>query len=276
MNAELESILNKLKVHWTDPDRHPDIKELLAYTQNRLSFDQREPLLDHLSQCRHCGDVLLALKSELRPTDPSLIQNLDPEMEKGWAGLEQMLSNPKSDNLEKATGIEKPDWWRRASTGFALAATFFLMCCIVSWKLYMVVRSSTGDESITLASHSEKNAMPSVNTPILILEPLSDIDSLRAEGEVKVLDRGKGLVLQLETDRFENFSAYEITIQDGQKQSIWRGGGLERRPDGSFSLVIPSGFLPPGKFHLTTYGIREDEPIELEKYLLEIIGEPER
>lgn len=84
------------------------------------------------------------------------------------------------------------------------------------------------------------------------------------------------LVLVLDAPAVRPFPSYEAAIQAEGGSEVWRGGGLNRSPEGTLALEVPRRFLPAGSYriHLSGTGSTGEAagPVPLTDFDLRLAG----
>jgi hypothetical protein len=223
---------------------HPGAEELAAYSDGGLPADREDQVQEHLAFCRECA-ARMADVAQLAASE-------EPRFDAGTGSLWR----PEPDR--SVSSVEPEGRWSAHRWLIPLAAALLLAVLGLSAWVY------------ELRSTLERLSRPQLNTPVAVLMPGAFLRE--AEEQWTVIDPPAGveavtLVLSLqESARFEEYSL-EIATED---QVRWRGGGLERNVEGSFSVSLPRAWLSPGRLHLRLFGQQNGEKHLLATYPLEI------
>ncbi|MEP7337891.1 MAG: hypothetical protein ABI977_09105 [Acidobacteriota bacterium] len=134
-------------------------------------------------------------------------------------------------------------------------------------------RSAQSETQVAELQNTIKQfSQPQLNVRIIDLEPRAgNRGEPGGAAKLVVLPAGASLfTCVLNVTGQPSFSNYALEITDQQGQMVWRGEGLHKSPDNTFTVVLPSRLLPTGKYHLKLYGLRQQQPKLIEAYALQL------
>lgn len=110
---------------------------------------------------------------------------------------------------------------------------------------------------------------PVLDLPTAVLQPLN---SIRGENDNDSpsfpAHQAFSVILTVNTPR--EFPHYWLEISTHQGESLVEAQEIERNSWGTFSVLIPRGFLQPGRYRLKILGAESDQRLPVEEYSLRI------
>jgi anti-sigma factor RsiW len=235
---------------------HPTPNELVDYHAGDLTPDERERLQDHLTLCPACVQALLALD-----TFP------DPQALRPDERLPEDAITAEWERFQERTGeIRRPPppprRTRRPSLApWALAASLFVAVLGLTTEL------------ARLRVRVDALSRPRAGVEIVTLFPRGE--SVERSGGPEAVappawaDR---LVLVLDAPAVRQYPSYEAAIQAEGGAEVWRGGGLNRSPEGTLALEVPRPLLPAGSYRIHLFGTEPAGPVALTDFELRLAG----
>jgi hypothetical protein len=233
-------------------DWHPNPDELLDYHVGDVSSEQRERIQDHLVLCPECVQSLLDLDAfpDL-PVDPR--EKLSPgEIASEW---ERFQGEVRQSRASGARGI-----LGSAAGSFKLAAALAAICL------------GLGLQVLRMERQMGNLSRPRGGLGIVDLSPIEGRIE-RAEGDAK------GIQVSPETDRLvlilnladaDSSAGYEVAILAADGHEIWRGGGLQRTPEGTLALEVPRRFLTATSYRIQLFRVDSRERKSVAEYSLRL------
>jgi len=262
MNEDLKASVQALLAASRTSDAHPTPDELVGYHARELAAADHERVRAHLIACADCARVVIDLASfpAAEPLDPR--DRVTPaDVSRSWRRFRERLPDAQRRP-------SRPSWlaFLAASPrlGWATAAVFLATSIALTGAL--MTPPPDGDA-----------ARPRVNFEIAELSP--DDDLVRAAGgrTVRVPATAAGVVLALALAETRTFEEYELQIrtQDATPDapSLWTTSELRPSELGLFTVEIPRGFLPAGRYRIVVDGREEDQRVTLGTYGVELLYE---
>lgn len=237
----LREILEARRVQSADPD------EVLRYRQDELTERDREHLLEHAAVSPATARALLDARTfpAVEPAEEGdRVKTEDLDLQ--WRRLRNRLQDKKK--AESISEVLNSSWFGRVgpfltSLRFArVTAAISLSALIVSWTVFLQSRQS-------------KESKPRINLPIIELIPESLASERGLAREVDLPDFSTGMLLVFTLDVRVPAGEYEVKIQDSEANEVWSSFDLRHTREGLLTLVLPRGFLPPGKYRFTIWSI---------------------
>jgi hypothetical protein len=235
-------------------DEHPSPETLAAYHEGELADAEAERLRDHLALCPDCAELLLDLGGFADLAPPAGVRDLtDGEVETAWRALRPRLDEgreaPSASNLVRLPSppsVARPSR-AAASWRWALAASWLAVVGLSLWVVALHREIARGAGA----------AAPVADVAVAGLSPAGG-DSTRGREEPRqpVLSASRGLVLQLVAAGLPDHAGYTVEIQEaGTTGRVVWSGRAERDPmEKDFTVVLPPGFLRPGRYQVHLYG----------------------
>jgi hypothetical protein len=215
---------------------HPSIEDLLTYRSGELSSEEKDRIRDHLADCSESAEEILALERfESEQPQREELRLSDDVMEDDFKRLSGRL--PTSSVVQRRFRFQNQRIW-------AAAAMVAIAVGAAAW--------------LTIRQPAKPQPIQNVD----VIDLFSTKDSAERDpraDEWTALSQGYTLLV-LNVSRLEEFSTYELEIKEwlAKDQVVRKVSGLRRREKGNFTLLVPKGFLPTGRYTLTLMGIAED------------------
>jgi hypothetical protein len=131
--------------------------------------------------------------------------------------------------------------------------------------------------SISTWSLYQKLHQPRANVRIIDLVPTEERGYRDMQSDETPLDSSvPSLLLILNLSDLSEHAGYEVELLetgDDRAQPI-AITGLERCPDGNFTLEIARGTVPPGEYRITLFGVDDGQRAVLAEYLAKLALDP--
>lgn len=235
-------------------DGHPSPKTLLAYETEELSEQEAAKVRSHLVVCRECARAVLDLAAfpDIEPAPG--VEPLSAEQEEAQWG--RLLDRIAREEDRAAPGSGSLAGWRTLQL---LAAGLALLCLALGFWVYRLEqRPGTGEG-------------PTANLYVTELLPV-DTPVLRGVQRVRVPPGMRSVVLLLIVSDLRPFDDYRVRVRRGGEggEVAWEQIGLVRGSEGYFTISVPRGLLPTGRYRLVLEGLRPGETERLAEYDLRI------
>lgn len=251
LKAALEGFLSEAQ---RDLEPHPSPDELAAYSAGELSAAGETRIQNHLALCPHCLELLLDLEHWSDPesgSEPSL-----PADEKAvaWQALQARLATEAAPRRRPGLRLVS------SRPAYALAAALLIAVVGLSLRVWHLERS--------LADLSN----PQVNAPVVDLLPASPLRGEPGErAVVELAPASRFFALILSPKGSPDYAGYRVEILDAGGRAVWSEGGLEKNRYGSFTLILPRGFLRLGEYRLRLYGLKDGAGQLIEEFPVRIV-----
>jgi len=217
---------------------HPTPQALAAYHAGELPPEEEARILDHLSICRECSDLLLDLSgfADLKPPE-GVPELTDQQIEQDWQKLRSKMREEEEGGRKPAEVVPI----RPAGPVPKPERTFWLP---IAASLLAVLGFSFGlYQSMQLSKHSRLRVVPAVSSEDLERGPANPQISAREGGSI-VLTPGFD----------KDYSEYEADLVriEGEKEEVLTSIQVGDLKEGDAFLVPP---LAPGTYDLRLYGI---------------------
>ncbi|MDJ0840892.1 MAG: hypothetical protein QNK37_30560 [Acidobacteriota bacterium] len=274
MTSSFEHMLDNLKkTEQVLPEDHPSVEQMLNLANGKVPADLEEHLLDHISVCRDCCDLFLALKGEI---EASVTEQEKDNAAGAWQGFQETISEElvsEEKPSSRSTTIVSPSFWKRLETAYSLAAIFF--CTLVLFLLLEIIgEPADSTQTVHLSSISEPKPRP--NPQLISLTPLDNRDGMNrapasaAEDATIAANADEYIFLLLTTIDTRPFPDYLVSFISESAEITLEVPGLTRIEDGSFVLTLPPNSLASGLYTVRTFGIEGSEEVLLDAYSLRI------
>lgn len=268
--AELKTALGELLAEARrDLDAHPTPDELVAYGASELTAAEAKRVEDHLVLCPHCLELLLDRERFADPAFGSEGSLTPAEEAAAWQALRSRLAADEAprEALRRGPSLGLPSPRRRWTLflasprpAWALAASLFVVALGLSLRTWQLQRSV------------DDLSRPQVNAPVVDLFPASPLrGEERQPAVVELASAGRFVTLILSPKGAPDFADYRVEILSSEGRDVWSAEGLEKDDHGSFTLVLPGGFLRPGDYRLRLYGLDGEARQFLEEFRLRVV-----
>lgn len=234
-------------------DLHPPPAELLSYHAGELSDDEQERILHHLASCSECARAVLDMANfpNVEPSDPK--RRLQAaEVSRRWERFRGRLREEASPPEPTVAPTRRPRAWFASlffSLRFAQSAAAALLVVTVGLSLTLFSQRRPVPES----------SRPRLNVHVAELIPEAEDGQRTEDGlAVRVPATADSVLLSLALLDPRSFPAYEVEIRERtepESEVMWRSTGLARSREGVFTLEIPRGFLPAGRYRIAIRGL---------------------
>lgn len=236
---------------------HPSPNELLAYQRREISSSLREAVQEHLALCHSCTQLILDLE---RSAKPGLHGHPPLAPERVATAWEELY------NKIEAAASPPPQAKRSLPLRFAVGLAALWVASIIGLGFWVFELRRTVDElrepriDVAVSDLIPASASPtrSERSPTVVTWPASS---------------GR-LLLLLNLADFREMPDYLLEIEDEAGRIVWSRRGLQRTPDGHFTLELSRGDLLPGTYYLSLFGLAprnpEAEPTLLVEYSVDL------
>jgi len=256
---------------------HPDISDLQAYCEGRLTGTPLERLKDHLALCPECAALFLDLKAFVNDaTHEGRRPESEARVESAWWQIQGRLGE-EAPQEERARAVppapvtsmeahrtrtrpdespKTPSW--RAPFSLIAAALLLGVVGLSTWSALRpgaeLPQYNVGltDETKFLLGVRQRRSAPGIQRGVEPW-PLGQVETIPAGEETSL-----GLSLP---QGVPPFAHYELAIvKKGEDEPLFpRAGvelisGLERGSGDGFTLSLPSELLSPGIYEIQVYG----------------------
>lgn len=233
---------------------HPDLESWIAYFQATDPSEASEDLRDHLSHCRRCVDLLLALDQFDRAAREPAARD-----EEGVSSFE------KAAVWSKIRSSNQRDPWR-----LPLVAAASVLMALLGWSSLQM--SQQQEELRSLRGSLDELAAPQANAPIYDLRPGNKQRSRREPATVIEVAREAGFTLILNPRKLGEHDHHHVEIRDAANQLVHDIDQLERDEFQTFTVMMPPGSLEPGRYVLTLFeSARGREGPEVDSFPIELV-----
>ena len=239
------------------PEAHPPAEELLACHRGELPPEVLLRVRDHLALCRPCTAVLLDLANMEREEDA--------ELDTAWRALQarrQAAPPAELHTLPPATkrfALRLPRTWLSLQT-WKLAAALDLIVLCLGFGAGWLLASRPQEANLT---------QPVLSVPTAELLPLAFLRR-GAATPVRIPAEAEVFTLTLVTAELPPPTGCDLQVLDADGNPVWRGSGLRADAEGRFSLLLPGGFLPAGRYQLQVIAPEGSGRQVLDRYDLEL------
>ncbi len=251
--------------------------ELLRFRSGRMEDEERERLLERAATSPEVARALLDARHfpEVEPIEERHRVSED-DVSRQWQRFQERLGVPPGTPQEERTPVSEAgpklpsagappshhpkDGWLShlfGSLRFAqsAAAVLLLLSLGLSWVLFTDLSGSPG---------------PRLNLPIVELVPESE-QGERTEGEpLRISADADGIFLVLALHGRYSYTTYQVEIWGAGEEPVWSSTELRRSFEGIFTLELPRGFLPAGRYRITLRGVDGERRENLATYRLAI------
>ncbi len=212
---------------------HPAPEDLVDYLGKELAPERAALVAGHLGGCGPCREELELLAESRRDMD----QAFGPLPTKALRFPPRALHAP----------------WRWIAVAASLAAV------VAGWGW------------VSTTARVRELLAPAVNVAVVEVLPRELVQRGGSDNEV-VLGKAEGrLVLVLVSQGEGRFSEYEVEISDRLGgRTLWRATGVERRPEGAYTLVLPAALVAEREIRIVVLGRDGTRRVEVETYELQV------
>ncbi len=223
-------------------DTHPAAEKLVSYQRGELVAEERDQVRDHLVECRECPALIRdfgAFSTAAHQAPGAAPAEL--EVAAFWRALKPRLE--ASPPAAPAPSKRSSSW----HVPMAMAASFVLTALGFSFWIAKQER--------ILAELSQ----PQPNAAIYDLLEDAGERTRRSDRPIEILST-VGATLVLTPDMEGEYPGYRIEIRDSEGLLERTVEGLEKdSEDGTFTLWLPPGSLPPDEYRIELHGLESEE-----------------
>jgi len=234
---------------------HASPDDLVSYHAGELAKDDETRVRRHLAICPDCAWAVLDMASfpDVPARNPA---TAEIDVSRHWQRFQERLQ-PQKDAPVAAPTKNPWRWWDVGSLRFAQAMAVLFALATVG---LLLVRP-TGER---------RSPEPHVNVVLAELVPASETAIRDASGDVvRVPASAEGILLTLALADPRPFPSYEIDLRDAERPErlVWTSG-VERAPEGFFTVELPRGFVTSGRWRLEVKGRDGGEWVVLATYVV--------
>jgi hypothetical protein len=285
---------------WLEEERrsfedHPTLEEWNEYREGRVKPDRAERLKDHLVLCNECADLLLDLSSFAKAVPPEGARPIsDGQVEAAWWQLQAKLGEvtPREQRAEETEaapvasiqahgrksrpvpedGRRTSNW--RAPLSLIAAALLVGVVGLSIWSqsrpgLTPRLNSDPTEEARYLVAQDAPSAAVSGTTR-------GSRTVRRVTAEPLVVGQAHSLALPKPLG-VPHYPAYELTIvREADNSPVYQSrgvelkSGLEGESGEGFTLQLPRGFLPSGRYEIQVSGLGRGDSRHIVSYWFEM------
>jgi hypothetical protein len=113
-------------------------------------------------------------------------------------------------------------------------------------------------------------AKPQINVPVVDITPESSIRGGGKENLVRVPATAQLFTIILNLVGQSSYASYAIEIFDAGGKPVWRGQGLRKSPENTFTLALPDALFPAARYHIKIFGLRGKQKELVQDYLMRV------
>lgn len=247
--------------------------ELLRFRSGEMEAEEREQLLERAAVSPEVARALLDTR-RFPDVDPADERDRlsDEDVSRQWQRFQERLRTapPSQPGPHEEVPIpaepppvESPPspppkepwlWQLFGSPRFAQAtAALLLLGLVLSWVLWL-----------------PQEQEPRLNLPIVELVPEDERAERTQEEPLKLSADAGGIFVVLALRGHRSYTTYEVEIRDANENPVWSSTEIRRSPEGIFTLGLPRGFLPTGRYRIVLRGGEGDSRETLAVYRLAI------
>jgi len=235
--------------HGTTP--HPQLDTWIAYHGGELPEVEERRLLNHLTGCRRCVQLLLDLADFLTVQRSEDSAPADFSKAATWRLLRNRV-RPRQPPHRR---------WLPAAAAVLLGVLGFSGWALVDQQ------SELRELHSTVAALSQ----PQANAPIFDLRPGGSLRSRQRDAQRLLVPEGSGFTLILNLLESNPATVFEARILDASSTSVATVDGLKLDELDTLTLLVPAGWLSEGRYAVELRGaanVASTPP--LESYSIEI------
>ncbi len=250
--------------------------ELLRFRSGRIKDEEREQLLERAAVSPEVAGALLDTRRfpGVDPVDEH-DRLSDEQVSRQWQRFQERLgtSPPSHQGPHQDESAPVPEsrrepppslrpkdpwlWHLFGSLRFAQASAAALL--LLSLGLSGALRTRLPEEP-----------QPRLNLPIVELVPEDEQGQRTEEEPLDISADADGIFVVLALRGHHSYTAYEVEIRDAGEKPVWSSTEIRRSPEGIFTLGLPQGFLPAGRYRIVLRGGEGDPRETLAVYRLAI------
>ena len=256
MSTTLDRALEGYRDRQTHPESHPDMAAITALARNEIDPEDEASLLDHVSECRPCAELLLDLKCENR--SHAFPASDEPDAKDAWLRLQTRLANADQPMASlsatpaspRDVSPPRPAFWRRLSFAYSLAALLALTLTI-----YFFTQPTT---------HTDKSRTVMAAPTIVHLLPAGQNNATRSPADQDPV-RGD-LILLLISTQIKDYPNYRLVVSSPSSGVVLEKDGLRRQENDSFAVAVATETWSRGAYRLQIYGLDGRNWVALDRY----------
>lgn len=233
-----------------DRQRHgepPTAEDVLAYMNDELPEEEaarvRAGLVAHPELARILAEPI-ADEGDLGA----------PELDRQWRRLRDRVQGPR-----KIAAMTRK---QRGNSYFAIAAS--VVICLMG---VLLVQSKMQERTL-----QQEIRQPRIAFQTTTLRTADHRGPSSAGATLSAKAEGHLLVAPLlDPPQYREYRLDLVDTAGPMNRPVWSRGGLAQPPDDRFQLLLPRGFLEPGTYQLTVYGIRDADAERIAAYNIHIV-----
>ncbi len=241
--------------------------ELARFRAGLLEPEDFEDLLERAAVSPRTADALRDTSRfpDVEPADERQRMS-EEDLDRHWRRFEQRLSNEvrleaQAPVVKDRRGISRRWRWLSSLAGSARVAQAAAALLLVSLGLsWWGIDRGPGSEGI----------QPRLNLPIVELVPTGESGQRTDVQAIELPAGADGFFLVLTLRDPRRYPIYEARIEGPSGTELWSSAELERAEEGFFTLELPRGFLPPGRYRIVLSGVNGERRDRLAIYELAI------
>lgn len=241
-------------------DRHPDAATWVAYCRRQLPEGQAAALASHLAICSACCELVLDFEA-FQPEDEGAPDE-EPEESKPAPSMRFAAEAPPTAEAPVVPfaprrrvrgGGPRQGWLVAASLSGVLVSAFLA---------YQAGLRSRPSE-------------PRKNVPLFDLQAVgSTRDGAQRVPEIRLPEGVGSALLLLNPASDPTGKRFGARIVNDEGTLLWYSEGLTPVVGPAFTVELPRGFLPPGRYRLELLGLDDDGEKSLGTFLLAVPSGP--
>lgn len=234
---------------------HPDLETWIAYYQAGELAEAKEALQQHLSECRQCVELVLALDHFEQTTNEPAAEDGNPVFFEKMAAWGQIQSTLRR---------------RSSRLSLPLAAAASILFALFGWSSLHLQHQR--QELDGLHETLVELSAPQANAPIYDLRPGASLRSRQDPATVLEVPETGGFTLILNPLRLSEQETYHLEIRDLAEQLVYRIDHLRRDEFQTFTIIMPPHSLAAGQYLLTLFESGTGpEGTELDTFPIELV-----
>lgn len=254
----------------------PSEKELLSYHRGELSEEEADRFEERLAHYPASARLLATFVEDEQPStgDPDFVT--EGEKEAAWETLRERVGIGATARVPTLPTVAPQ---RNASTAPASALSWPMLLWPVRIAaaglliLLGVLWYVRGERIEELGRQVAELREPQINAEQRRIAPDARRRGEGGEPVLRLPPSAHPYLLTLALYEAPSFPDYRLEIvpaDDSQTEPFWARSGLMRKADDTFSLYLPRGSLPPGRYELRLYGMGEGPKELLATYTVEV------
>lgn len=225
----------------------PTAEEVLAYMNDELPEEEAARVRAGLVANPELARILTA---EI-PDEGDLPED---ELERRWRRLRDRVQGPR-----KIAAMTRK---QRGHSYFAIAAS--LVICLMG---VMLVQSKIQERTL-----QQQLREPRVAFEETTLRTADHRGPAHSGATLSTKSEGHLLVApMIDPPDYPEYRLDLVDVGGPERRAVWSRGGLARPPLDTFQLLVPRGFLRPGNYQLTVYGVRGADSERIAAYNVQMV-----